>query len=182
MSHAMPDDVVTAAISLVPRIHAAREEGEATRRVPPALAEALAAAGLFQMYRPRSMGGPELPPLTVFRAIEALSKADGSVGWCAMIATVFSAFAGWLPVEVGRALCGQPSDLRVAGSLRPQGQAVAGRGWLPGAGPLELRQRHYPCQLAPLLLCRDGGRHPPADPRRDAGDPGPVGAGRGGGH
>jgi indole-3-acetate monooxygenase len=123
MSHPMPDDVVTAALSLVPRIHAAREEGETTRRVPPALAEALAAAGLFQMYCPRSMGGPELPPLTVFRAIEEVSKADGSVGWCAMIATVFSAFAGWLPAEVGRTLCGQPPDLRVAGSLRPQGQA-----------------------------------------------------------
>src|SRR6266478_4048040 len=123
MSHAMTDDVVTAAISLVPRIHAAREEGEATRRVPPVLAAAIAAAGLFQLHLPRSMGGPELPPLTAFRVIEELSKADGSVGWCTMIATAVSLFAGWLPAEVGRAICGQPPDLRLAGSLRPQGQA-----------------------------------------------------------
>ncbi len=123
MSHLMTDDVVTAALSLVPCIHAAREEGEATRRVPPALAEALAAAGLFQLHLPRSMGGPELPPLTAFRVIEELSKADGSVGWCTMIATAVSVFAGWLPADVGRALCGQPPDLRLAGSLRPQGQA-----------------------------------------------------------
>src|SRR5262245_49699804 len=102
----MTDDVVVAAINLVPHIHAAREEGEATRRIPPALAEALAAAGLFQLYLPRSLGGAELPPLTVFRAIEEVSKADGSVGWCTMIATVFSAFAAWLPVEVGCTLCG----------------------------------------------------------------------------
>jgi alkylation response protein AidB-like acyl-CoA dehydrogenase len=52
-----------------------------------------------------------------------------------MIATVFSAFAGWLPVEVGRALCGQPPDLRVAGSLRPQGQA------LPVEGGYQVRGR-----------------------------------------
>src|SRR5207244_3280426 len=122
MSHPMPDDVVAAAIHLAPRIRAAREEGEATRRVPAALAEAIAAAGLFQLHLPRSMGGPELPPLTALRGIEELSKADGSVGWCTMIATAVSVFAGWLPAEVGRTLCGQPPDLRLAGSLRPQGQ------------------------------------------------------------
>jgi alkylation response protein AidB-like acyl-CoA dehydrogenase len=123
MSHPMTDDVVAAATNLVPRIRVARGEGEATRRVPSTLAEAVAAAGLFQLHLPRSMGGPELPPLTAFRVIEELSKADGSVGWCTMIATAVSVFAGWLPAEVGRALCGQPPGLRVAGSLRPQGQA-----------------------------------------------------------
>jgi len=46
----MTDDVFVAATALGPRIRAAREEGETTRRVPPALAVALAAAGLFQWY------------------------------------------------------------------------------------------------------------------------------------
>ena len=73
-------DVVTAAKGLVPLILAAREEGERLRRVPPHVAKALAAAGLLQMFLPRSMGGPELDPLTVFRAIEEISKADGSIG------------------------------------------------------------------------------------------------------
>ena len=119
----MTDDVIAAATALGPRIQAAREEGETARRVPPALAEALAAAGLLQLHLPRSMGGPELPPLTAFRVVEEVSKADGSVGWCTMIATAASLFTGWLRADVGRAMCGQPADLRVAGSLRPQGQA-----------------------------------------------------------
>ena len=102
----MTDAVFVAATALGPRIRAAREEGETTRRVPPALAVALAAAGLFQLYLPRALGGAEPPPRTVFRVIEEVSKADGSVGWCTMIATVFSAFAAWLPVEVGCTLCG----------------------------------------------------------------------------
>ena len=75
----MTDDVFVAATALGPRIRAAREEGETTRRVPPALAEALAAAGLFPLYLPRALGGAEPPPLTVFRVIEEVSKADGSV-------------------------------------------------------------------------------------------------------
>jgi alkylation response protein AidB-like acyl-CoA dehydrogenase len=123
MRHSTSDDVVAAAINLAPQIRAARDELEEIRRVPPSLVQALADAGLLQLPLPRSMGGLELPPLTAFRAIEELSKIDGSVGWCAMIATAGSLFAGWLRPEVGRALCGQPPDLRLAGSLRPQGHA-----------------------------------------------------------
>ena len=74
----MTEDVLVAATALGPRMRAAREEGETTRWVPPALA----AAGLFQWYLPRALGGAEPPPLTVFRVIEEVSKADGSVGWC----------------------------------------------------------------------------------------------------
>jgi len=116
-------DVVTAAKGLVPLILAAREEGERLRRVPPHVAKALAAAGLLQMFLPRSMGGPELDPLTVFRAIEEISKADGSIGWCAMIANTVSYTLGWLPRDVGRQFSGQPADFRGAGSLRPLGRA-----------------------------------------------------------
>jgi indole-3-acetate monooxygenase len=119
----LPVDAVTAANNLVPLILAAREEGERIRHVPSEVANALAAAGLLQMFLPRSMGGPELAPLTVFRAIEELSRADGSIGWCAMIATDISLFMGWLSADVGRQFCGQPADLRAAGSLRPQGRA-----------------------------------------------------------
>jgi alkylation response protein AidB-like acyl-CoA dehydrogenase len=69
------------------------------------------------------MGGPETPPLTAFRVVEELSKADGSVGWCAMIATALSLSVGRLPVEVGRELAGTPADYRGAGSARPGGRA-----------------------------------------------------------
>ena len=64
----MPDvlshDTVAAARGLAPHIRAVRDELEAMRRIPPALAEAIARAGLFQLYLPRAMGGPELAPLT----------------------------------------------------------------------------------------------------------------------
>ena len=118
-------DVVTAAKNLVPLILAGREEGERIRHVPPEIANALAEAGLLQMFLPRSMGGPELDPLTVFRAIEELSRADGSIGWCAMLATDISLFMGWLSADVGRQFSGDPADFRAAGSLRPLGRAHA---------------------------------------------------------
>ncbi|HUB10409.1 MAG TPA: acyl-CoA dehydrogenase family protein [Acetobacteraceae bacterium] len=118
-----PSDIVAAAQALGPLIRAHRDEGEAIRHLPSPVADAFADAGLLQMYLPSSMGGPELPPLTVFQAIEALSQADGSAGWCAMIACNISAFLGWLPVEVGRGFAGCPANFRGAGSARPQGRA-----------------------------------------------------------
>ncbi len=123
MRDAMPHDAVAAAISLAPHIRAVREELETTRRVPLSLVQAINDAGLFRPYLPHALGGLELPPLTVFRIIEEISKVDGSVGWCTMIASSVSHLSGWLPTDIGRALFGQPPDVRVAGSLRPEGQA-----------------------------------------------------------
>jgi len=124
-SRSAPDeaDVIAAARNLTAQVHAAREQCEALRRVPTAMAEALAKAGLLQMFLPRSMGGPELPPLVAFRAVEEISRADGSIGWCTMIASAISSSMGWLNAEVGRHMAGTPADLRLAGSIRPQGRA-----------------------------------------------------------
>jgi alkylation response protein AidB-like acyl-CoA dehydrogenase len=116
-------DFVSAASSLVPDIVAAREEAEAIRHVPPSIAKAISAAGLFQMFLPRTMGGPELPPLAAFRVIEEFSRADGSIGWCALVANSVSLLAAGLEAAVGRAMAGEPADFRGAGSLRPQGRA-----------------------------------------------------------
>ena len=116
-------DVIAAARGLAPQVRVARDECERLRRVPTAMADALANAGLLQMYLPRSMGGPELPPLAVFRAVEEISRADGSVGWCTMIATAASNSISWLEPEIGRQMAGSPADMRIAGSIRPQGRA-----------------------------------------------------------
>ncbi|HME24649.1 MAG TPA: acyl-CoA dehydrogenase family protein [Acetobacteraceae bacterium] len=123
MQDTVTRDAVATAAGLASLIVSAREEAEAMRCTPPRVVEALAAAGLLQMFLPRSLGGAELPPLAAFHAIEELSKADGSVGWCTMIATVLSQFTGWLDPGVARAMVGTPADFRAAGSLRPQGQA-----------------------------------------------------------
>ncbi|WP_158929639.1 acyl-CoA dehydrogenase family protein [Acidisphaera sp. S103] len=118
-------DIVAVAKRLAPAVRDARDQAEQLRQTPPALAAEITRAGIYQMYLPRSMGGPETPPLTAFRVVEELSKADGSVGWCAMIATALSMNTARLPAEVGRDLAGTPADYRGAGSARPGGRAWA---------------------------------------------------------
>ena len=75
-----PHPVVAAALQLAPVVRQAQREAEAAGRTPAWLAEQVAAAGLYQLYLPRTMGGPQLSPLEGFAAIEALSRADGAVG------------------------------------------------------------------------------------------------------
>ena len=116
-------ELVAAAMRLGPAVRAARDQAEQMRQTPPALAAEITKTGIYQMYLPRSMGGPETPPLIAFRVVEELSRIDGSVGWCAMIATALSMNMGRLPAAVGRQLAGSPADYRGAGSARAGGKA-----------------------------------------------------------
>jgi alkylation response protein AidB-like acyl-CoA dehydrogenase len=149
-----PPDVVAAARRLTPLIAATRDEAERLRHIPRPLADALASAGLYRMYLPRSLGGLELPPLTVFEAIEELSKADGSVGWCLMNANGVTLGAGWLAPEVGGQMFGRPPQIRAAGSLRPQGRAWPVEGgyrlkgqWNFASGFLDANWLYCPSQI-----------------------------------
>ena len=116
-------DMVAAARALRPQIVAARDEIEETQRLPPDLVSAMDDAGLFRIYVPKSLGGPESDPLTALRAVEQLSIADGSVGWCCLIAGSISLYMGWMDAETARGIVGNPPALRGAGSFRPEGTA-----------------------------------------------------------
>ncbi len=127
-AHEPTPDVIAAAKRIAPMVLAAREEAENLRRLPDAIAKECAAAGLFSLYLPKSMGGLELSPLTGFAVIEEISKADGSAGWCLMVRNAISAFLGLMPAKAGRDMAGTPADFRPAGSLRPMGHAHAVEG------------------------------------------------------
>ena len=84
-AEASPHPLLAAAEALFPRLSARSDEIESARRLPPDLAAELARDGFFRMMIPESLGGLELHPAVSFQVMEALSKADGSTGWCVMI-------------------------------------------------------------------------------------------------
>jgi alkylation response protein AidB-like acyl-CoA dehydrogenase len=116
-------------------------EGEITekRRLPTDLVEDLRGTGVFRMAMPKSWGGPELPLLDQLQIIEALSYANGSVGWCAMIGCDGGYYSAWLDDAVGREVFAL--DSIVAGLTQPGNNAtkvdggyrVTGR-WKFGSG------------------------------------------------
>lgn len=116
-----------AAIAPLLREHAA--EVEAARRLTPPVIDALRGTGVFRMSMPKAWGGPELDILTQIDVIEALSRADGSAGWCAMIGSDSGFYSGFLDDEVGRA-------------LYPRLDSVTA-GWAVPAGKLEVCDGGY---------------------------------------
>jgi indole-3-acetate monooxygenase len=114
---------VEAAQRLAPRVREVRREIERERTLPAALVDAMTEAGFFRLWLCRAFGGPELTFAEFLPVIEELSRADGSVGWCAMIAAVWSRLSGSVVEEVGREIFAAGS--RLAGSVNPTGKAVA---------------------------------------------------------
>ncbi|OJT22428.1 hydrolase [Archangium sp. Cb G35] len=106
---------------LTPRIAARSEEIETARRLPADLARELAQAGLFRMVVPEAYGGLELHPAAVVEAVETLSRADGSTGWCVMIGALTAMCSAWLPEQQARAI--YAPDVITGGVAAPMGRA-----------------------------------------------------------
>jgi alkylation response protein AidB-like acyl-CoA dehydrogenase len=108
--------LIAAARSLAPQIRAARDEIERSRRLPAPLVTALAEAGLFRLYVPKTLGGLEVDPVTFLRVVEEVARIDGAV---------HGALGAYLREDVARAIyCDNPHTV-VAGSVNPSGMAHA---------------------------------------------------------
>jgi alkylation response protein AidB-like acyl-CoA dehydrogenase len=119
--------LLTAASELAQRLAAESPRIERERRVPTELVRSLAAAGIFRMCVPEALGGGEVHPETMVSVLETLAHADGSTGWCAMIAATTSVLAGYLPDAAAREIYGDPAVV-TGGAFAPSGTAVAGDG------------------------------------------------------
>lgn len=103
MDTAPPRDaqvMLEAARALFPVISARSTEIEQLRRLPADLVALLRAEGMFSMAMPRTRGGPQLSLTEQILVIEALSRADSSVGWCVKIGGDSGYFAGIMKPDV----------------------------------------------------------------------------------
>jgi alkylation response protein AidB-like acyl-CoA dehydrogenase len=128
-SHVAPSyaraDLLEAVRALAPRLRAASDEIEAARSLSEPLVQALADAGFYRMYLPRSLGGGELDPLTYFDVIEALAQIESAAAWSVLISTgAMTITARGLPDETLRAMFTSPRKTIMAGSGPPKGRAV----------------------------------------------------------
>ena len=118
------EQIVETAHALGPQIRTAIEEMEQGRRLPATIVQAIQQAGAFRMTMPREWGGPEADPLTQVRIVEALSIADGSVGWCSMIGSDSGYFTAFMDQAVAHEMYPDINAV-TATVLRPSGRAVA---------------------------------------------------------
>jgi len=108
-------------IEPIARRHAAEAERERCLSAP--VVDALRAAGLYRMWRPKAFGGLEVDPMTAFRVIEELARIDSAVGWNVQASTVADAIGAWLPDAGAAEVLGDPRTI-LAGSFFPPRTAV----------------------------------------------------------
>lgn len=118
--------LIDAAIELRPLIRSRATEIERGRQLPSDVVEAIREAGLFHLTVPAEYGGMGADPVTAARVVEEVAVADGSAGWCVMIANQNAAFAGF--VDAGDATAIFADRAVMCGTARPIGRAVATEG------------------------------------------------------
>ena len=122
------DQLLRAVHTLEPLIRAHADEAERNRRLSPVVVTALAEAGIFRMYTPRTLGGFEIDPLTFYRVVEAIARIDGSTGWCVFIAGGNPLLGAFLADEAAEAVFGSDPQSITAGVVHPYGKAVVSAG------------------------------------------------------
>ncbi len=133
-------DLLDALQRMAPLVRERQDSFDRLRRLPDDVFEALADAGLFRLWLPRSIGGPELSPFEFLNIVEAASALDGSIGWLVGNGGGMSRAGGYVGAAVARdwfsdrrtfvaaATGAVGTATRVAGGYR-----VAGR-WPFGSG------------------------------------------------
>jgi indole-3-acetate monooxygenase len=144
------DQVLSRISALAPVVAQYARDMEQDRRLPKELVSALKSARIYSMLVPRRYGGLELDAPSAFRAVAALARLDGSVGWNAMVGHIVAL----IPFLANPTLCDQiykdGRDHIMAGSSQPVGTAerVLG-GWkVTGAWPFASG-----CQSAEWIGC-----------------------------
>jgi alkylation response protein AidB-like acyl-CoA dehydrogenase len=117
------ETIINKVRDLLPAIRARRQEIEQSRRMPRDLVDALRDTRMFAMGAPRAIGGHEATPGELMRAIESVATADGSAGWCAMIATGNGVSAGYLSDKGAQEVFADPTA-PTAGIAAPAGAAT----------------------------------------------------------
>ncbi|MDE5442513.1 hypothetical protein GWG65_13845 [Bradyrhizobium sp. CSA207] len=125
---------------LAPLVEEHRASFDRDRRLPEVVFRAMTDAGLFRLWLPAAMGGPELSPVEFMKVVEAASALEGSIGWIVANGGGMSRIAGYLPEPIAREWFADPCAFVVSatgavGSATPVagGYSVTGR-WPFGSG------------------------------------------------
>jgi len=131
------------AVAAGPVIDANLEELDRTRRLPPAVLDALHGQGMFRMLLPGKFGGEEVEPLDFMSAIEAVARHDASVAWCLCQGNGCAMTAAYLDDEIADRIWGAD----------PRGVVA----WGPGRASAVKAEGGY--RFSGSLMFASGGRH-----------------------
>ena len=116
-------ELIAAAKKIAPEIVENLDRIDADRQLPAELAGKMAEKGLFGLYVPRELGGPETDPITAFQVVEEIAQADGSAGWCVFNGAAVSSAVVRISKKAAKEIFGDPPCILGSGSARAGGTA-----------------------------------------------------------
>ena len=117
-------DAVARARALGPAITAAADRIEQTQTIPEPLWTQVVEARVPRLLLPRSVGGEQVEPWVYMRAIEEISRFDGSLGWNLFVANSAALIAPFIPLEAAQTIYANPRAV-VAWGPPNQHKAIA---------------------------------------------------------
>lgn len=115
-------DPVSRARALGPAILAGADKIEQTQTIPEPLWSQVVDARMPRMLLPKSVGGDQVEPWVYLRAIEEISRYDGSLGWNLFVANSAALIAPFIPLASAQTIW---SDPRAAIAWGPPNQHKA---------------------------------------------------------
>ena len=172
----MAGPTVQGARELAPMAARLASASERRRALEPELSKAIAAAGLYRLCVPASVGGGEAPPAQLLESVEVLARGDGAAGWCVAVCATAGMLAAYLEPEAAAEVYGGAATV-VGGVFAPSGRADANDELLSIVGALALREQRRALRLGDGRLRRPrrrrgadarvrAPRHPPRAVRR----------------
>ena len=119
-------DLVARARALAPLIAREADETERTRRLTPAVTQALVENGLYRALLPRSFGGAELPLESFMQMQEEVARADASTAWCLGQCSVCAMTAAYLDPDAANQIFNVAPGILAWGAIKHEVQAVPG--------------------------------------------------------
>ncbi|WP_137127728.1 acyl-CoA dehydrogenase family protein [Roseomonas sp. HF4] len=89
---------------------------DAAGRLPDALYRKLAAIGLFRLWLPAALGGPELTALDFMDVVEEAAALDGTIGWLVGNGGGMGRAGAYLPVDCAWQIFADPEAFVVSGT------------------------------------------------------------------
>src|SRR3954451_14006797 len=119
-------DLVERARALAPLIAREADEIERTRRLTPAVTQALIENGLYRALLPKSFGGTEAPLEAFMQMQEEVAKADASTAWCLGQCGVCAMTAAYLDPDAAGEIFARPHDILAWGAINHEAHVVPG--------------------------------------------------------
>jgi len=119
------DALLARAASLRSLLERSAERTDAARRLPDEVVQALRESGMCALMVPKRFGGLQTSVRTYIDVMSELGLGCGSTAWVASLINVCAWLAALFPEQAQRDVWGTNPQAWVAGSLAPNGEAVA---------------------------------------------------------